>query len=178
MNKAALITTYCSLVLFGCTASPGPEPNANTANSSGAAGSAASTAQASPSPNPTPEKPDSTTSNPDSSKVVRVRFERGATEASYSKSFSGYGYVDFVFDARGGQILTAELVRSDGDHAILTVLKNDISVADDAAEVIGWTGELPANGTYTVRVGQMRNEARRSDRPVNFTIRISIVSEK
>lgn len=178
MNKFALLITFCTLAFFGCTGSQGPVQNANVANTSGAAGSAAAPGQTTPSASSTPEKPDSTIVNPDGSKVVRVQFERGATEASYSKSFSGYGYVDFVFDARAGQVLTAELVRSDGNNAILTVLRNETSFSDDAAEVQGWTGDLPENGTYTVRVGQMRNDARQSDKPVNFTIRISIVSEK
>ena len=41
----------------------------------------------------------------------------------------------------------------------------------------GLTGILPDTGRYTIRVGQMRNDARRGDKPVKFSILIRIVDE-
>jgi hypothetical protein len=104
-----------------------------------------------------------------------VRFPAGATEASYTDSFSGYGVVDYKFDARADQHLTTEITQSDADKAVLTVLRNGTAVENDASMVQGWTGLLPANGSYVIRVGQMRSAARRGEAPVKFSLRIEIV---
>jgi hypothetical protein len=108
---------------------------------------------------------------------VTVRFPTGATEASYTDSFSGYGYIDYVFDAKAYQNLTAEITKADGNKAILTVMRNGDAVDTDASQVQGWTGILPDTGRYTIRVGQMRNDARSSDKPVKFSILIRIVND-
>ena len=78
-------------------------------------------------------------------------------------------------DAKKDQELTAELLTSDGNRAILTVMRNGTVVENDASMVQGWTGILPENGTYVIRVGQMRNDARRDNKPVKFSLKIQIV---
>ena len=108
---------------------------------------------------------------------MTVRFPTGATEASYTDSFSGYGYIDYVFDARANQNLTAEITKADRNKAIMSVMRNGNPVEMDASQVQGWTGMLPENGRYTIRVGQMRNDARNGDKPVKFSILIRIVDE-
>jgi len=135
----------------------------STSGSSGEAGKA-------PTPSPSPSKDEAT-------KTVTVRFPTGATEASYTDSFSGYGYIDYVFDAKASQNLTAEITKADGNKATLTVMRNGNPVETDASEVQGWTGILPDTGRYTIRVGQTRNDARSSDKPVKFSILIRIVNE-
>jgi hypothetical protein len=109
-------------------------------------------------------------------KTVNVRFAAGASEATYTNSVTGYGVVDFVLTAWANQQLTATLVSSTGNKAILTVMQNDERVADDASETTDWTGRLPNNGKYTVRVLMMRNDARRTKTPVKFTLRIRITN--
>ena len=122
----------------------------------------------SPSPEPSPNVAET-------NKVVQVRFPAGATEASYTDSFSGYAYVDYNFDARANQNLTAEITRSDGDRAIMSVMRNGNPIESDASMVQGWTGILPENGRYTIRVGQMRNDARKGTEAVKFSLTIRIV---
>jgi hypothetical protein len=111
------------------------------------------------------------------SKTVAVKFPTGATEASYTDSFSGYGYIDYVLDARANQNMTAEITKADANRAVLSVMRNGNPVENDSSEVQGWTGILPENGRYTIRVGQTRNDARKDDKPVKFSILVSIVNE-
>ncbi|PYT00274.1 MAG: hypothetical protein DMF63_06785 [Acidobacteria bacterium] len=135
--------------------------NANSAStSSGDAGKAAT-------PSPSPSKDEA-------SKTVTVKFPTGATQASYTDSFSGYGYIDYIFDAKADQNLTAEITKADGNKAMLSVMRNGDSVETDSSEVQGWTGVLPANGRYIIRVGQMRDDARTDNKPVKFSLLISI----
>ncbi len=107
-------------------------------------------------------------------KTINVKFKPGTSEATYTNSVSGYGVADFVFSARAGQRLTATLVSSTGNKAILTVMKNGLMVADDASQVTEWSGDLRENGRHVVRVGMMRADARRTKGAVRFTLRIRI----
>ena len=109
-------------------------------------------------------------------KTVNVKFAAGTSEATYSNTVTGYGVVDFVFSAKENQQLTATLVSSSGNKAVLTVMKNGDRVADDASETTEWTGRLPSSGNFTVRVGMMRNDARRTKSAVKFTLRIRITN--
>lgn len=162
--------------LTGCGSGPNTSTpntntsqNTNTANSmSGSSGEAGKAPTTTPSPSP---------SKDEATKIVTVKFPTGATQASYTDSFSGYGYIDYIFDAKANQKMTVEITKADGNRAILTVMKNGNPVEIDASQVQGWTGFLPENGRYTVRVGQMRNDARKDDKPVKFSLLISIVDE-
>jgi hypothetical protein len=159
--------TACSSASNDAPLNTSGNQNANTTNStSGASGEAGKA----PTPSPSASKDEA-------SKTVTVRFPTGATEASYTDSFSGYGYIDYVFDAKANQSLTAEITKADGNKATLTVMRNGNPVEADASQVQGWTGILPDTGRYTIRVGQTRNEARSSDKPVKFSILIRIVNE-
>ena len=151
--------------------SPNTTANQNVNTNSATSGSSGEAAKA-PTPSPSPS-----TAPLSDSKTVTVRFPTGATEASYTDSFSGYGFIDYVFDAKANQKMTAEITKADGNRAILSVMKDGGPVETDASQVQGWTGLLPESGHYTVRVGQMRNEARQDDKPVKFSLLISIVDE-
>ena len=150
------------------TNSPSNSPSTHNVNSANTTSGAAGEAGKAPSPSPSTDA---------ASKVVTVRFPTGATEASYTDSFSGFGYIDYVFDARANQNLTAEITKADGNKAVMSVMRNGNPVEMDASQVQGWTGVLPENGRYTIRVGQMRNDARNGDKPVKFSILIRIVDE-
>ena len=181
-----LATLLSTLFFVGCgTQSQQPTNATNTANTSSAsqsapgttAGAEASTStnpSATPASNPNTGSAETESTDSEGNKKVNVHFAAGKSEGSYSNTFSGYSYVDYEFKASADQTLTAELVKSDKD-AIITVMKNGLAIEPDSAQVTGWTGKLPDDGSYTIRVGQMRAAARRSDRPKDFTLRISIV---
>jgi hypothetical protein len=122
-----------------------------------------------------PTTPTPSPSIAENNKTVQVRFPTGATEASYTDSFAGYAYVDYNFDARADQNLTAEITQSDGDKAIMSVMRNGDPIESDASMAQGWTGILPENGRYTIRVGQTRDDARKGDAAVKFSLTIRIV---
>jgi predicted RNA-binding protein with TRAM domain len=174
--KTIFLLTFVIVILTACgSASNTPSPNTNAnknANSNSATSASSGEAGKAPTPSPSPS-----TAPLSEGKTVTVRFPTGATEASYTDSFSGYGYIDYVFDAKANQKMTAEITKADGNRAILSVMKDGGPVETDASQVQGWTGLLPENGHYTVRVGQMRNEARQDDKPVKFSLLISIVDE-
>ncbi len=52
--------------------------------------------------------------------------------------------------------------------------ENPEAIADDARDTTKWSGQLPEDGTYIVRVFLVRAEARRNKTPVKFSLRISV----
>ncbi|MBX7053975.1 MAG: hypothetical protein K1X36_03390 [Pyrinomonadaceae bacterium] len=103
---------------------------------------------------------------------VNVRFKPGTSSATYSGTVAGYAYVDYVFTAKAGQQIHALL---DGNNkAILGVMRNGLRIAEDSVETREYSGELPSNGTYIVRVGMMRADARRTKSAIRYSLEISI----
>ncbi|HQZ98110.1 MAG TPA: hypothetical protein PLP21_17445 [Pyrinomonadaceae bacterium] len=109
-------------------------------------------------------------------KRVDVKFRQGASSGVYSNTVTGYGSVDFYIRAKAGQTMSAKLT-STNKFLYFVVLKDLTSmeaVADEARDTTNWSGELPADGSYIVRVFLVRAEARRNKRPVKFSVRIGV----
>ena len=118
----------------------------------------------------------SSLTSPAQIKRVDVRFKTGSNSSTYSNSVTGYGTVDFYLRANGGQQMSVKL-NSSNTFLYFNVLRGSGDgeiVADDAREITEWSGELPDNGTYVVRVFLVRAEARRNKRPVTFKVNIGI----
>ena len=169
MTKHIVLIAYAAFAVSCGTVQEVPSNNGTATNNTSPQAEKPSGEAGKP-PSPTPLPPVA-----EQNKVVQVRFPAGATDASYTDSFSGYAYVDYNFDARANQNLTAEITRSDGDRAIMTVMRNGNPIENDASMVQGWTGILPENGRYAIRVGQTRNDARKSTEAVKFSLTIRIV---
>ncbi|MEO8041049.1 MAG: hypothetical protein ABI646_00445 [Acidobacteriota bacterium] len=169
-RKLLLLTTFISFAAAGCGGAS--DQAANTTPVANPGNAVSGTAQKAPTVTPTPDK----TPEAEETKTVTVRFPTGATEASYTDSFAGYGTIDYKFDAKAGQNLTAEITSSDRNKAILTVMRNGVAVDDDSSTVQGWTGLLPSSGSYVIRIGQMREDARSGSAPVKFGLKIQIVN--
>ena len=104
---------------------------------------------------------------------VNVRFARGTSSATMRGTVTGYKYVDYRVGARGGQTMTVHL-RSPSEWAQFVIFDPAMENVDGSFGDRDWTGQLPSDGTYTVRVMLPRAEARRKGSIADYSIRISI----
>ncbi len=110
----------------------------------------------------------------DHSRTERVQFARGASSATLHGKIHGYDTVDYVLSARAGQTLNVRL-QPTNTSAYFTVARQGADEALFIGSTSGnqFTGRLPANGDYVVRVYLMRNAARR-DEHANYTLSIGV----
>lgn len=83
-----------------------------------------------------------------------VSFAKGTSQGTVTGRFTGYDVCDHTIRARAGQTLSATLKAGPGAEAIVV---SPVEHALDPGEPL----VLPQDGTYTLRVLQTRNEARR-----------------
>ncbi|WP_271679578.1 hypothetical protein [Thermomonas mangrovi] len=105
-----------------------------------------------------------------------VHFAKGASSATLKGNFSGYDSVQYTIGARAGQTMTVSITGS--SNANFNVFAPGHVPGQSEAMGSGfvgspWSGKLPANGTYTVQVFQMRASARRGE-AVPYTIKIGV----
>ena len=103
-----------------------------------------------------------------------IHFKKGASSATVKGRIKGYQAVDYVLGARAGQTMKVSLKTSSGANYF-----NVLPPGSDAAIAIGetlgnkWTGTLPADGEYKIRVFLMRSAARRNE-TANYTLSVGI----
>ena len=110
----------------------------------------------------------------DHSRTERVQFARGASSATLHGNVHGYDTVDYVLGARGGQTLNVRLQPTNAS-AYFNITKQgaDEALFVGSTSVNSFTGRLPSNGDYVVRVYLMRNAARR-DEHANYTLTVGV----
>lgn len=109
-------------------------------------------------------------------KRINVKFRPGTSSATLTNTITGYGTADFYVRAKAGQNLFVKLNSKNG-FMYFVIFKDSVDAgafADDAREVTAYSGSLPDDGTYIVRVYMVRAEARRNKRPVSFNIKFEI----
>jgi hypothetical protein len=106
----------------------------------------------------------------------RVRFEPGAAAATLKGSITGDRIVDYLFGARAGQTMRVRL-EADNDGAYFNVLppRSEAAIAIGANLGNAWTGTLPVDGDYRVRVFLVRSAARRGETAA-YTLTVGITS--
>lgn len=108
--------------------------------------------------------------------TVPVHFAKGASSATLKGNFTGYDSVQYTLAAKAGQTLSVSITGS--SNANFNVFapgdKPGAATALGQGYVGGdWKGRLPATGTYTVQVYQMRASARRGTGvPYSLTVAI------
>lgn len=106
----------------------------------------------------------------------RVNFKAGASSATLSGSIKGDDAIDYVLGAKAGQTMSVTLKTSNNANYF-----NVLPPGSQAAIVIGstvgheWTGTLPADGDYTIRVYLMRSAARRNE-TARYTLSVGITT--
>ena len=94
-----------------------------------------------------------------------VHFERGASSATLEGSLKGDKTIDYKLHARAGQTMTVGM-ETDNTANYFNVLppgSNDVAIFVGSSNGNDWSGTLPADGEYTIRVYLMRNAARRNE---------------
>jgi hypothetical protein len=109
------------------------------------------------------------------SRTERVTFAKGATSKIVKSSIKGYDYVDYVINARGGQLMTVRLTTNKSSNYF-----NIMPKGSETAYFIGsrdgndFRGPVPQTGDQAIRVYLMRNDARRGV-TANYTLNIAVV---
>ena len=107
-------------------------------------------------------------------KVKQITFSAGASSATVKGSLTGDQTVDYKLRAKAGQTMSVTLKTNNGANYF-----NVLPPGSDAAIAIGatigneWTGTLPVDGEYTIRLYLMRNAARRNAK-ANYTLSVSV----
>ena len=103
---------------------------------------------------------------------VNVRFARGTSSATVRGSVNGYKYVDYRVYARGGQTMWVKIT-TPSPYASFVVFDGQMQNVDGATEETDWSGTLPSDGNYTIRVLLPRSAARRRT-SASYLLKISI----
>ena len=102
----------------------------------------------------------------------RVTFARGASLATIKGQLKGEADVDYIVRAAAGQTLTVALEGSNRSNYFNVLPPGSADAAMHVGQDGGpYTGMLPADGDYKVRVYLMRSAARRRSRSVSVPIR-------
>ena len=110
----------------------------------------------------------------DEIRTERVQFKKGADGAIIKNRIKGYEIVDYLFGAKAGQTMRVTLKTNNGANYF-----NVLPPGSNAAIAIGanlgneWTGTLPVEGDYTVRIYLVRSAARRNE-TANYTLSVDI----
>ena len=108
----------------------------------------------------------------------RVKFPAGATGTLIKETVNGYQTCDFLLGAREGQTMEVSL-ETDNPSVYFAVFRMEAGEAQemDVNDQTSWSGVLPKNGDYVVRVYLFKAEAQRNGK-AGFNLRLSITAAK
>lgn len=104
-----------------------------------------------------------------------VQFKKGTRSATIEGSIKGGQTIDYTLRARAGQTMSVMLATKHGANYfnVLPPGSNDEALFVGSSAGNEWTGVLPADGEYKVRVYLMRSAARRNE-AANYTLKVGI----
>ena len=104
-----------------------------------------------------------------------VQFKKGTRSATIEGSIKGGQTIDYTLRARAGQTMSVMLATKHGANYfnVLSFGSNDEALFVGSSGGNEWTGALPADGEYKVRVYLMRSAARRNE-AANYTLKVGI----
>jgi len=111
----------------------------------------------------------------DSIETRPLQFAKGASSASVKGSLKGYNTIDYKLRAKAGQTMSVSLKTSNTANYFNVLPPGSVDVAIFVGSTSGneWTGSLPSDGEYSIRVYLMRSAARRNE-TANFTLTVGI----
>lgn len=104
------------------------------------------------------------TADPDR-RSERVRFATGTSSTVIKGQIRGYRYVDYQVRAGAGQALSVEMQTSNAASYfnILPPVSGDVAMFNGSLAGNRFSGILPADGDYSIRIYLMRSAARRNE---------------
>jgi hypothetical protein len=104
-----------------------------------------------------------------------VQFAKGKSSATIKGSLKGEQTIDYTLRAKAGQTMSVKLATKNGANYfnVLPPGSNDEAIFVGSSGGNEWTGALPADGEYKVRVYLMRSAARRGE-TANYTLTVGI----
>ncbi|MGC3962669.1 MAG: hypothetical protein QM803_04900 [Rhodocyclaceae bacterium] len=110
----------------------------------------------------------------ETARQVPVQFSKGTSSSQIRGTITGYEVVDYHLTARAGQVMTVNF-KPTNRFAFFNVQPASSEEALFVGAVKGdhYSGALPQDGDYVLRVYLMRNAARRNE-SARFTMAISV----
>lgn len=103
-----------------------------------------------------------------------VRFEKGASSTTIRGTLKGEAGVDYLVRAAAGQTLAVELKGTNQQNYFNVLPPGSANVAMHVAQDgKGWSGLLPSDGDYKIRVYLMRAAARRKESS-SYTLTVGV----
>jgi hypothetical protein len=105
-----------------------------------------------------------------------LQFAKGSSSATVRGSLAGDKTVDYKLRAQAGQAMSVTLKTSNAANYfnVLPPDSKDVAIFVGSTSGNEWTGVLPADGEYAIRVYLMRSAARRHE-AANYTLTVGIV---
>lgn len=111
----------------------------------------------------------------DDVRTVPVHFKAGANSATVKGKVAGYDTVDYVLEAGKGQHMSVSM-STDNASSYFNILapgQNEAAMFIGSTSGNKFSGALPKDGAYKIRVYLMRNAARRKE-VANYSLTMSI----
>lgn len=107
-----------------------------------------------------------------------IQFAKGASSATVKGTIRGDRTVDYTLRARAGQTMTVKLATRHGANYfnVLPPGSGDVAIFVGSTGGNDWTGVLPSDGEYTLRVYLMRSAARRKE-SASYTLTVGVTGD-
>jgi hypothetical protein len=104
-----------------------------------------------------------------------LQFAKGASSATVKGSLKGDKTIDYKLRAKAGQTMSVTLKTGNASNYfnLLPPGSRDVAIFVGSTSGNEWTGALPADGEYTIRVYLMRSAARRHE-SADYTLTVGI----
>lgn len=104
-----------------------------------------------------------------------VQFKKGASSTTIQGKIKGDQTIDYTLRAKAGQTMSVTLKTGNGANYVnvLPPGSNDVAIFVGSTGGNEWTGSLPADGEYKLRVYLMRSAARRNE-TATYTLTVGI----
>ena len=117
-----------------------------------------------------------TTAYADDIRAVAVQFKAHETGTTIKGSIKGREIIDYRLKAKAGQQMSVSLsTNNSGNYFNVLPPNSETALFNSAMSENDWTGTLPEDGDYQVRVYLVRSAARRNE-TAQYTLTLNIVN--